>query len=208
MGSGRWGWFHRKKRTVEECRALDLGAILRGRDPTPGLAGTLTWSRRDEVVASVGYVIAGSPGGGLAVRLLYTWTPRIPPGAAPQEVSLDVRLEPGAVPRGRSRWWGRCPLAAGGVPCGRRIGKLYLPPGSMYFGCRHCHRLTYHSRQGHDPRVTRLLRDPEALLRMAEDPRRLPIRQLGLILSALTELQLRTDRWLRRFEKTSGRGSE
>ena len=38
-------------------------------------------------------------------------------------------------------------LLAGGGPCGRRVGKLYLPPGGRYYGCRHCHRLTYSSCQ-------------------------------------------------------------
>jgi hypothetical protein len=23
------------------------------------------------------------------------------------------------------------------------VGKLYLPPGGRYYGCRHCHELTY-----------------------------------------------------------------
>jgi hypothetical protein len=27
------------------------------------------------------------------------------------------------------------------------VGKLYLPPHARYFGCRHCHELTYTSCQ-------------------------------------------------------------
>ena len=27
------------------------------------------------------------------------------------------------------------------------MGKLYLPPGGRYYGCRHCHELTYTSCQ-------------------------------------------------------------
>jgi len=34
-----------------------------------------------------------------------------------------------------------------GRGCGRRVGKLYLPPGGRYFGCRQCHDLTYTSCQ-------------------------------------------------------------
>ncbi len=34
-----------------------------------------------------------------------------------------------------------------GRPCGRRVGKLYLPSGGRYYGCRHCYRLTYTSCQ-------------------------------------------------------------
>ena len=33
-----------------------------------------------------------------------------------------------------------------GACCGRRVGTLYLPPGSKYFGCRHCYNLSYDSR--------------------------------------------------------------
>jgi len=29
----------------------------------------------------------------------------------------------------------------------RRVAKLHSPPGSRYFGCRHCHDLTYNSCQ-------------------------------------------------------------
>ena len=43
------------------------------------------------------------------------------------------------------------PMACGnhllrdGVPCRRRCGKLYLPPGARYFGCRICQDLSYES---------------------------------------------------------------
>jgi hypothetical protein len=47
--------------------------------------------------------------------------------------------------------------------CGRRVGKLYLPPGGRYYGCRQCHDLTYTSCQQSDKRVSRLRQDPEAL---------------------------------------------
>ncbi len=35
----------------------------------------------------------------------------------------------------------------GNVPCGRRCGKLYLPPGGRDFGCWTCYDLTYTSCQ-------------------------------------------------------------
>jgi hypothetical protein len=53
-------------------------------------------------------------------------------------------------------------LVVGGVPCGRRAGKLYLPPGGRYFGCRLCHGLTYTSCQEshkYDAAFRRLARD-------------------------------------------------
>jgi hypothetical protein len=41
---------------------------------------------------------------------------------------------------GGVRWWIRC-------ACGRRVVKVYLPPGQCRFACRTCHNLTYESNQ-------------------------------------------------------------
>lgn len=44
---------------------------------------------------------------------------------------------------GGYRYWFVCPLICNGVPCGKRVGVLYLT--GKYFGCRSCHRLLYDS---------------------------------------------------------------
>lgn len=45
------------------------------------------------------------------------------------------------------RCWFTCPLLQDNEKvCGRRVGVLYKPPDEDYFGCRHCHNLTYKSR--------------------------------------------------------------
>lgn len=46
------------------------------------------------------------------------------------------------------RYWFVCPLLLkdGETPCRRRASVLYKPPSEKYFGCRHCHNLTYESR--------------------------------------------------------------
>ena len=69
---------------------------------------------------------------------------------------------------GGQRWWFICPLTVNGVACGRRVRKLYLPPGGQYFGCRNCYDLTYESAQEHDSRVDALLKNPDALLAAVE----------------------------------------
>ena len=52
------------------------------------------------------------------------------------------------LPWGGRRWWLRCPLAYDGLPCDRRVDKLYLPPrGVRAFGCRRCHDLAYWTSQ-------------------------------------------------------------
>jgi len=60
-----------------------------------------------------------------------------------------------AKPFGGQQYWFLCP-ATWNTPfnptgpiraCLRRVGKLYLPPRSATFGCRHCYHLTYRSSQ-------------------------------------------------------------
>lgn len=65
---------------------------------------------------------------------------------------------------GGLRWWFVCPLVDKGVACERRVGKLYLPRGAYYFGCRACFDLTYESAQTHDDRVNQLMKNPFALV--------------------------------------------
>lgn len=201
MGSGRWT-SHRKARTVESCRTLDLALVTRGRTPTAGQSATLTWSRGETVVASVGYTL-DSREDVLLLRLNYTWTPHSP-DSAPQPVTLDIPLVSRPIPRGGRRWWGFCPLSVNGVRCHRRVGKLYLPPNHHLFGCRHCHRLTYESRQEHDARVSRLAKNPDALLLMVEAPGPKSVTLLGLTLRALTLVQKRSERAVKRCEKKFG----
>ena len=72
--------------------------------------------------------------------------------------NLDYKVLLGTTrPRlGGLRWWFICPLVANGRKCGRRVGKLYLPPGGKYYGCRHCYDLTYESSQTSNSRIKRL----------------------------------------------------
>jgi hypothetical protein len=73
------------------------------------------------------------------LRLHYQWR-----GEA---IDYRVQLVTTKPTYGGLRWWFICPLARrdGGPP--RRVAKLYLPPGSRYFGSREGHRLTYTSCQ-------------------------------------------------------------
>jgi len=43
------------------------------------------------------------------------------------------------------------------------VGKLYLPPGGKYFGCRHCYNLTYKSCQESDKRINYYWKNPAAM---------------------------------------------
>lgn len=137
-GSGRWRC-HDKKTTVEDCRAIDLGLLERDGAFTPYHTGVLRWLLGERETGSIGYRIEQTQGDRLWLVLDYAW------GEAGEHVVNPVALETTRPHFGGVRWWGRCPLAVGGVACNRRIRKLYLR--GRYFGCRHCHKLTYTSCQ-------------------------------------------------------------
>jgi hypothetical protein len=63
--------------------------------------------------------------------------------------------------------------------------KLYLPPAARYFGCRHCHDLTYRSAQEHNKRVDALRRNPELLEALMDNLQAASPGQIILALKAL-----------------------
>ncbi len=132
-----------KKTLVEDSLKLRIRTIhssLR-----PGYCGSVYWAIGDRRTNSISYsVIGGQSGQPVAVRLSYTQTGR---DGSKNDLDYRVALTSTTTPWGALRWWFICPLRKGGQPCGRRVGALYLPPGARYFGCRHCHDLTYRSCQ-------------------------------------------------------------
>ena len=64
-----------------------------------------------------------------------------------EQITIPIRMQKTHPNYGGIRWWFTCPLVVNGVTCHRRVGKLHLPPGRLYFGCRTCHRLSHKSSQ-------------------------------------------------------------
>jgi len=166
MGGWRWN----KKTTVEECRELGIKDLKRLGILRQGASygyWPIRWVNADgEDVASIGLWAEWEPGGPGRLRLSYS----IGRPEEEKKESLDypVRLEATPCNYGGERYWFVCPLITNGRSCQRRVAKLYLPPGGKYFGCRHCHNLTYRSAQEHDKRVDALAKlPPEVLLAMA-----------------------------------------
>ncbi len=144
-GSGKC-WWKTTKLTVEECLPLDINKLVRDGLIFRGYAsGSLTWTRTStgEQSASAGFELEPVGETGLIFRLIYTITIR---GEA-HEVDEPIHLTTTEPHFGGIRWWFVCPLTVNGQFCGRRVGKLYVPPRAKYFGCRHCHDLTYRSCQ-------------------------------------------------------------
>jgi hypothetical protein len=153
--SGRWH-DHTKATTVQDCLDLDLNSFARERAFTPGFTGAVHWRRGGVPTGSVGYTVRQA-GSGLVLVLSYSHTSAW--DATREAVELPIVLESLPQHLGGVRWWARCPLVLDGRPCSRRVGKLYLPPGGRYFGCRCCYGLTYTScQESHqDDRLARVL---------------------------------------------------
>lgn len=141
-GSGRRRGRSRKT-TVEECLILSADKLARDRMLREGLRGpgALTWTRvaTGEKVSSMGYGVDTLDRAAAWIRLHYARTQH------GEDVDYRIHLTP--LPWGGVRWRFVCPLTVNGRTCRRRCGKLYLPLGGRYFGCRLCYDLTYTSSQ-------------------------------------------------------------
>ncbi|MBX9581198.1 MAG: hypothetical protein K2X87_12885 [Gemmataceae bacterium] len=197
FGSGqRWS----KKDVVEGRHAIDTASLKRWNLLVPGTTGrpgAFEWRRGGEGTASssVSYFLTVGPTEG-TLRLLYTIK------SLTAELDYPVRLVTTPCHLGGVRWWFVCPLVRGNIPCGRRVRRLYL--SGRYFGCRHCHGLTYTSSQGSDCRVYAALRGGLDFGRF-RDVRRMSVAQLGFALKVLTFEQRRLDRVDRRLDRAAGR---
>jgi hypothetical protein len=150
-GSTRWG-FESTAQTVDSALGMPTTHLREGlnriADGTASASwGALQWSRRGSVFSTIGYRLtprASGHRGIVQVRLQYTTT-----RYNGEKIESDYTvLAIATVPHfGGRRWWWLCPLTKHDRPCMRRVGKLYLPSGASYFGCRHCYGLTYTSCQ-------------------------------------------------------------
>lgn len=137
-GSGNWTRADTKS-TVEQCNALDAGWCGRQGMFVAGNSGVVRWSNGSgEQIAAIGYKTLLAESGGILLRLEYRWGDR-------DNIELPILLQNTYPHLGGKRWWFTCPLVVNGMPCRRRVRKLF--GSGRYFGCRHCHGLTYRSCQ-------------------------------------------------------------
>ena len=157
---GRLSWSHRK--TVERCKLVSIFELNRAGvfDKPVGSFWSCQWTNSaGEETSSIGFMLSHE---GRAIRFMYSFGDK----SSEQKETLDYHVETVTTPCyfGGVRMWFICPLVKDGIPCGRRVGKLYLPPGGKYFGCRTCYNLTYRSCQEHDGRVSALMKNPILIL--------------------------------------------
>jgi hypothetical protein len=134
FGSGRYGG----RPTVESGLTLDINRLLRQWNILPGGRGfgTLKWSNATtgEDVGSLSYKACLVDAEDAWLRLRYSVN----------EIPQDYRVGLVTTPchYGGRRWWFLCPRS------GRRVAKLYLPPGGTMFAARVAYRLAYRSQRG------------------------------------------------------------
>jgi hypothetical protein len=145
-GSTRWNG-HRKKTTVEMCWQLDIVRWTRRGIVAPcnHARGTWVWTDTStgETLDSISYEVKTTEDDGW-LRLQYHF---VSPRDSGVRLDYKVALVTTRGYLGGLSWWFQCPLMVNGQACRRRVRKLYLPPDGTYFGCRHCHDLTYESRR-------------------------------------------------------------
>jgi hypothetical protein len=181
-------WRPSKKAVVEDCLSLDANRWMREGILRANViaTGTWRWTYATGKSFAVNYTADALEPPDAFVRLSYSWV--WPSSPEPQSADCSVRLATTRPRFGGLRWWFLCPLIVRGWPCNRRVGKLYLPQGARYFGCRRCHELTYKSCQEHDKRVDALRRNPDLISALLDSPAGQSPGKLILALKALRPL--------------------
>jgi hypothetical protein len=133
FGSGRPSG----RRTVEDCRWLDVNQLHRTGCLNPGWSGGWQWTHNGK---RTGWINLAS--GVDSLRLTYRARTA---GAEWSDVAETVSIVRVPCRFGGARPYFICPGIVNGVVCGRRVAKLYASGG--YFLCRHCHQLA-HASQG------------------------------------------------------------
>ena len=140
MGGFGSGFWRLRKRAVENCLGLRLVSVSR---TVIALyctnSGFVVWSItrewKDEKVKGIHRLLRS-----ISIKYATVFDSQW------RTVTQDFQLQASVPNFNGRRWWFRC-------QCGRKVGRLYLPPNERYFACRHCHALNYRSSQQEDKRA-------------------------------------------------------
>ncbi len=135
-GSTRWD-YHTKKLTVEECLQISIFKLKDYLEPR--LIASIDWKNNHFGIENFQIIIVGYEYPA-SIKISYSLDHQ---DDSKEEIKYSIVLSTSDLSWGGVRYWFICPLTG----CGERVGKLYLPPGGKYFGCRHCYQLTYISNQ-------------------------------------------------------------
>ncbi len=145
FGSGLHSHSGRTKSTVEQSLTLSISDWTREGLLQKGARkqGAQRWTDRKGDLFTVDLDVDARDADQATVTLSYSYI--IVSSDVEQSEEYQVDLTTTRPNFGGLRWWFICPLSEHNFPCQRRVTKLHLPPSARYFGCRHCHNLTYRS---------------------------------------------------------------
>ncbi len=129
------------KLKANDCFKLSVYDLYKNKTLVNGNWGTLKWTSRYRADFPVKFSVSMLPEYGF-INLSYTLFSQ----EKPRPISYPVYLITTPCNYGKHRFWFICPLTVNDKYCGKRVATLYKPPSSSYFGCRHCHNLTYRDR--------------------------------------------------------------
>lgn len=155
---------------VEQCLFLPIEAFNRWGtfSNASGSTATFSWtnSRSGAELGKLEYLVQNEENG-LAIHIRRQFTRLY--GAAKLLEECTIRITTTPCRFGGVRRWFQCPFVRDGEVCGKRVGRLYLPPRQSTFGCRTCHNLIHRTAREHNARRDALARDPKALEALLQD---------------------------------------
>lgn len=130
------------KTVVEDCRKVQMWWLKKHGYLCQYASGGIEWTNNDDSKSSIGFTISTIE---CYIRFHYTQTDYY----TDEKTTVDYRFNLVTTPcnYGGKRYWFICGLYRDNRYCGRRVGKLYKPPGAKWFGCRYCWDLSYEARQ-------------------------------------------------------------
>lgn len=140
-------YYYSKKEEADDLKKVEIWWLRRHGYLSPGIwhkPGGIEWTFRsgDKHSISLASCTVREDDRFPHVWLNYTQTDRST--GEKKEFDYKVPLTQTPCKFGGHRWWFICPLTKNGKPCGRRVAVLYK--SGDWFGCRHCHELSYESR--------------------------------------------------------------
>jgi hypothetical protein len=135
-GSGRWYRYFARE-TVDGLKSLDINWLNRKGYLVTGSLFSVHWSCNGKPIGNIDLQSRDD-------RLVLEYRCRIADSEW-ESVTETVLLDLTPCNYGGWRPWFICPGVRNGVPCQRRVGKLYS--AGKYFLCRHCYDLAYQSQR-------------------------------------------------------------
>jgi len=135
MGSGEW-YRYGKKQTIENYRSLDVNWLNRRGYLMAGSRVSVHWSQAHKFSGSLNVK---------AIESFLILDYKYKSDDEWESITESILLSRTRCNYGGTRTWFICPGVKNGIPCQRRVTKLYLV--GKYFCCRHCYELVYESQR-------------------------------------------------------------